>query len=102
MFRASEHAIGRAIVRYAEENEKCKLVCTEDAIIVPGRGLKCNVIGTEVLVGNAMWMEDNSLVAPKTHSFGKYEDQGKTAVYAAIDDEIGLDCLTFDVCVAFD
>ena len=58
-------------------------------MIVPGRGLKCNVIGTEVLVGNAMWMEDNSLSPPRNHSFGKYEDQGKTAVYVAIDDEIG-------------
>jgi P-type Cu+ transporter len=78
--RGSEHPLGEAIVRYAQDRGLQSLVVSAFEAI-PGQGVRATIGGREVLVGSA------SFVGPST-----FHDEaerlalaGKTPVYVAID-----------------
>ena len=55
---SSEHPLGRAIFKYAEEKGvDCSEGCV-DFVGRAGRGLECTVGTHSVLIGNVAWMEE--------------------------------------------
>ncbi len=58
----SEHPIAEAIVNYAKDRE-LELPSHSDFEAVTGQGIRCNVDGKSVLVGNLALMQDNGIDA---------------------------------------
>jgi P-type Cu+ transporter len=83
--RRSEHPLGEAVVRAAEERGLA-LSAPESFESIPGRGLTAVVDGHAVLVGNMALMADWSI---DTHELAavveRLQSEGKTAVIVAAD-----------------
>jgi Cu+-exporting ATPase len=83
--RPSEHPLGRAIVRGAEEREVA-LVDFTDFQSVTGRGVEATVDGRTVLVGSRQLLGERGIDAsPLEAQAAPLSEQGKTAIYAAVD-----------------
>lgn len=84
--RASEHPLGDAIVKAAEEREIATIPPT-DFQAVPGYGVQAKVNGREVQLGKASFLSDQMGSAlDALHTRGEaLQAQGKTLVYAAVD-----------------
>ncbi len=81
---SSEHFLARAIVNYAEEQAIELLDCSY-FYSETGRGIKAEVDGKKLFIGNKFWMDDQNvnvdgLVEQASHFAG----QGKTPVYMSI------------------
>ena len=74
--RASEHPLGEAIVKAAEERG-IGLAAPADFEAVPGQGVTAKVDGHVVLVGNESYASYGSN--------GTYAEEGKTPVYVSVD-----------------
>jgi Cu+-exporting ATPase len=59
----SEHVIGKAIVKYTEEEGKCKLKQPRNFEAVPGKGLQCKVSKKTIIIGNKQWLHENGTVS---------------------------------------
>lgn len=86
--KGSEHPLGEAIVREAEERGlEFKGIKNFDAI--PGHGIKVNIENKTILLGNLKLMKENSI---EVGSLGKESDrlanEGKTPMYIAIDNKL--------------
>ena len=83
----SEHPLAEAIVFYAQEKGIDILKSTE-FIYETGKGVRSQVNGKTILVGNELYMSDNSVSFSdiQDHS-NMLQEQGKTVVYAAIGQE---------------
>ncbi|HEX8312996.1 MAG TPA: heavy metal translocating P-type ATPase [Chthoniobacteraceae bacterium] len=81
--RGSEHPLGAAIARRAEERG---LVLTQAHAFeaVAGHGLSAEVNGRPVLIGNAQLLREHG-IEPAVASGDKLASAGKTPVYIAID-----------------
>lgn len=80
---ASEHPIGQAIVRAAQERGLA-LDEPSDFEALPGGGVRANVAGKHVLVGTAKLMRENDVDTSALDSqIEELESQGKTAVVVA-------------------
>ncbi len=80
----SEHPLGRAIVE-AARSEDISLPATEDFEAVPGRGIKVNVGGRPVLVGNRQLLADSGVaLAALEPKLVELESAGKTAMTIAV------------------
>ncbi len=85
--RGSEHPLGEAIVRAAQERQ-LTLANPQNFEAVTGHGIAAQVTGQKVLLGNRRLMVErrvnlNSLEA----NAERLQDQGKTAVWLAVDDQ---------------
>ncbi|MFQ5747458.1 MAG: heavy metal translocating P-type ATPase [Gemmatimonadota bacterium] len=87
--RRSEHPLGEAIVRGAEERS-LGLVDPEGFEAIPGHGLEASVAGRQVLLGNLKLMTDRGI------DFGSLGDEavrladgGKTPMFVAVDGRAG-------------
>ncbi|MBI5035654.1 MAG: copper-translocating P-type ATPase [Chloroflexi bacterium] len=81
----SEHPLGQAIVKHAQESG---LTLTEPSEFgaVAGHGLRARVDGHDVLIGNSKLFVDSHIVLDGLESqASKLSDEGKTAIFAAID-----------------
>lgn len=58
---ASEHPLGKAIVRHVKNIQNIPFLEVVDFEAVAGQGLKCTVDGSAILVGNRKWMLTNKL-----------------------------------------
>ncbi len=83
--KASEHPLGEAIVKSAEE-KGLKLFDVKDFIAIPGKGIEVKVGEKDVLLGNKALLEEKNIV------FGDFVEkaqdlasQGKTPMYIVID-----------------
>ena len=86
--KASEHPLGQAIVRKGEE-ELLKLTEPESFMAVPGKGLKAELEGKQVYIGNRKLMEDARIsIEQAEKELLRLEKEGKTAMIAAIDGKI--------------
>lgn len=84
----SEHPLGQAIVKRAKENG-LEIPVASDFEAIPGMGVRARVDGREVLVGNRMLMATRGVdVGKASESISDLENQGKTAMIAAIDGQI--------------
>ncbi|MBI2847542.1 MAG: heavy metal translocating P-type ATPase [Chloroflexi bacterium] len=83
--RSSEHPLGQAIIRGAEE-KKLKLADPADFQSVTGKGIKVRVDGRQVLVGNRRLLDDAGI---KTAALEKEAERlaadGKTPMFVAVD-----------------
>ena len=83
--KGSEHPLGQAIVKCAEERG-LKIPELEKFNVIPGHGVKANVEGKEVIVGNRRLMIDNMIaVDALENQVSRLELEGKTAMITAID-----------------
>ncbi len=82
----SEHPLGKAIVEKAKE-QGISLKEPRDFEAVKGLGIKANIDGKTVLVGNRRFMTSNDIeFDDKTENMLKHlEEQGKTAMIVVVD-----------------
>jgi Cu+-exporting ATPase len=84
----SEHPLGKAIVRRAEEQE-LTLGELQDFEAVRGKGVRGTVKGKGVLVGSRALLEEHGVgVAAVEDEMRRLEDEGKTAMLVAVDGEL--------------
>lgn len=82
----SEHPLAEAIVNYAESSD-LQIPLIEEFNSVSGMGVKGVVEGHQILIGKAEFLERESVDVDDLKVHGPtLESQGKTVVYAAIDD----------------
>jgi len=83
--QSSEHPLAQAVVDKARA-QNLALEAVEGFEAIPGHGLKANVAGKYLLVGNRKLMRDNN-VALGGHSehAASLEGAGRTVIYVAID-----------------
>ncbi|MGB6409495.1 MAG: copper-translocating P-type ATPase, partial [Planococcus donghaensis] len=86
--KGSEHPLGEAIVRAAEE-KKMKMMSLGNFEAIPGHGIEVMIDGKRLLAGNRKLMvkQNISLTALEEVS-DKLAQQGKTPMYVAIDNQI--------------
>ncbi|MBK5134099.1 heavy metal translocating P-type ATPase, partial [Candidatus Bathyarchaeota archaeon] len=84
----SEHPLGRAIIEEANQRTIGLEPLTEfDA--VPGKGIKTNIKGKSVLIGNEKLMIDNKIsIKDYKTKFQEFQQQGITTILISIDNNI--------------
>jgi Cu+-exporting ATPase len=81
----SEHPLGTAIVRGARERD-LTLVDPSDFDSITGRGIRANVDGHQVLVGNEALLADAGIdTSELTSEAARLAEAGRTPMFAAID-----------------
>jgi Cu+-exporting ATPase len=82
--KLSEHPLGRAIVRKAEE-KGISLDEPRDFMAIPGGGVRTSVGGNAVLIGNLNLMENEGVdVAPVKDIGERISSEAKTPVFVAV------------------
>ncbi|MFC1983426.1 heavy metal translocating P-type ATPase [Chloroflexota bacterium] len=83
--RSSEHPLGQAIVRGAEE-KGLKLVEPGEFESVTGKGIKASVDGKKLLVGNRRLLDDSHIETSNLEKEAeKLATEGKTSMFIAVD-----------------
>lgn len=86
--KGSEHPLGEAIVRKAEE-EKLELLKADKFEAIPGHGIEVALEGVDVLIGNRKLMDDRGI---SLGDLGSQSDrlagEGKTPMYVAVNNSI--------------
>ena len=83
--RGSEHPLGEAIVKGAEERG-VDIGAADGFAAIPGHGVSGRVDGREVLLGNLKLMQDRGIdVAGLTGDWERLASEGKTPMYVAVD-----------------
>jgi Cu+-exporting ATPase len=83
--KGSEHPLGEAIVRAAEE-QGLPLFPTEQFEAIPGRGIQTVIQGSTVLLGNEKLMgEKNISLADAAAKAERLAAEGKTPMFVAVD-----------------
>jgi len=86
--KGSEHPLGEAIVKSAEEKE-LDFIELENFNAITGHGIEVTVDGKAVLAGNRKLMDDRKISLSKLASTSdKLAHQGKTPMYIAVNDKI--------------
>jgi len=84
--KKSEHPLGKAIVKKAEENG-LQLFDTQKFISITGKGIKAEINDQSIVIGNIKLMEENNIrlndELTKTDS-DKISSKGKTSMYVAV------------------
>ncbi|MEW6033106.1 MAG: heavy metal translocating P-type ATPase [Bacillota bacterium] len=82
----SEHPLGQAVRRAAEDAGVGGLPPLEDFAALPGRGVKARIEGRAVLVGNRGLLEGEGVgTAPVLEAADRLERDGRTVVCVAVD-----------------
>ena len=85
--RGSEHPLGEAIVKGAEQRS-FPLANAENFAAIPGHGVSGRVDGRDVLLGNAKLMRDRGIaVDVLMKDWERLANEGKTPMYVAIGDQ---------------
>ena len=86
--KGSEHPLGEAIVRDAEQkNLKLKNVLDFEAI--PGKGIKCSIEDKRILLGNYKLMKDKNINLKNLLATSEeLASKGKTPMFIAINEKI--------------
>ena len=86
--QASEHPLSQAVVRAAEE-KGLALPPATDFIAAPGRGIRAQVEGKLIRVGNQAYMAESGISDNLHSDFAAsaqaFTEQGKTVVFVAVD-----------------
>ncbi len=83
----SEHSLGQAIVKSAEE-QGIKIIAPENFTAITGQGVTANIEGKKVLVGTRKLMTGIELSSAIENSLSKLENEAKTAMLVAQDKQI--------------
>lgn len=85
--KGSEHPLGEAIVRRAEEGGQ-RLVPFTDFSAIPGRGIKAQIEGRKLLLGNPQFLAEHHIsVETLAEQMTKFSSEGKTPMLVAIDQQ---------------
>jgi Cu+-exporting ATPase len=81
----SEHVLGKAIVEHAQ-NQGVNIEQPINFTAEPGKGLTCSVQNNDVLAGNSIWMQENSVpvLSNVEYQIAQLEREGKTVISVAI------------------
>lgn len=83
--KGSEHPLGEAIVRRAEE-ENLVLATMTDFIAIPGQGIKALIEGRHLLLGNMHLLKDNKVpLRELEREISNLAKEGKTPMLIAVD-----------------
>ena len=83
--KASEHPLGQAIVKKAEE-EEINLSNPESFMSITGKGLRADFEGKKVLIGNKRLMIENNIpIEDRESDLLKLQEEGKTAMLLSLD-----------------
>lgn len=86
--KGSEHPLGEAIVRAAEE-KNLKLVKIEDFEALPGMGIRGRLHNRTILLGNRNWFEENHFNLEKLNPvLDRLANEGKTSILVAEEQNI--------------
>jgi len=86
--KGSEHPLGEAIVRAAEE-KALNILKGEGFKAIPGQGIQVNIEGKVVLIGNRKLMvERNISLEGFEETSNRLAEEGKTPMYAAVDNKL--------------
>lgn len=86
--KGSEHPLGEAIVKGAEERQ-LSLMKTTTFHAIPGHGIEVTIDDQNVLLGNKKLMDDRMIsLAELSDTSDQLASDGKTPMYIAIDGEI--------------
>lgn len=86
--RGSEHPLAKAIVGEAIDRS-LNLPDPANFAAIPGRGLRAEVEGLSMLVGNARLMEEHDIsIQPVVKQIDSFERAGKTAMIVAIEGQV--------------
>ena len=86
--KGSEHPLGEAIVKAAEDRELV-LKKLEEFKAIPGHGIQCNIDGNKILLGNLKLMIENNInIQALDSESDKLAKEGKTPMYIAINEEL--------------
>jgi P-type Cu+ transporter len=86
--KGSEHPLAEAIVKQAQKIN-VKLSSAEGFEALPGRGVKCNVNGKQVLLGNRKIMQETNIQTAQIEAdMAELEAEGKTAMILAVDGKL--------------
>lgn len=87
--KGSEHPLGDAVVKAAEEKH-LKLENVSSFEAVSGFGIKCNISGKSILLGNQKFMRQNNVELNHMEEISnRFAIDGKTPMYIAADGIIG-------------
>lgn len=89
--KGSEHPLGEAIVRGADER-KVSLAEAKNFRSIPGKGIEAYIEDRKILLGTRKLMEENSIPFEGLEAeMRKFEENGKTAMLVALEDKaIGI------------
>ncbi len=83
--KASEHPLGEAIVKAAEE-EGIGLLNSENFMAIPGYGIEATIDSRKILLGNLKWMEKSGMILTGwLKEVERLSSEGKTAMFLSID-----------------
>ena len=82
--KGSEHSLGAAVVRECE-HRGLEFLGSEGFKAVPGRGISVTVAGKRLLFGNLAFMGENKILSADHPGAEDLSNQGKTAMYLAVD-----------------
>ena len=86
--KGSEHPLAESIVNYAKKNHIPFLEVAHFEAI-PGHGIKATIDGKSLCVGNRKFMiEENITINSAETQLSRFEQDGKTAMMIAIDNEL--------------
>jgi len=86
--KGSEHPLGEAIVKGAEERS-LELKNVDKFEAIPGYGIEVSIEGNKVLLGNMKLMVESKISLEKLEDISnKLAEEGKTPMYIAIDNKI--------------
>lgn len=80
----SEHPIAKAITEAAKERE-LSIPQADNITAIPGRGIKAQVGGQQLLIGNATLMEENKIEISAADKAAELENSGCMLMFAACD-----------------
>ncbi|MBM3897719.1 MAG: heavy metal translocating P-type ATPase [Thaumarchaeota archaeon] len=87
--KGSEHPLGEAIVRGAQERN-LKLQDATDFEAIPGHGVEATAMGKRVLLGNRKLMQSKNIsIEVAEEEMQTLENEGKTAMLVAVDGKLG-------------
>lgn len=70
---------------YLQDNLSIEIAQPSQFNITPGRGLRCNVDQTQVLVGNRAFMKENNVLLPTSLALvDRLEAEGKTCIIVSV------------------
>lgn len=82
--KGSEHPLGEAIVRAAQDGN-VELKAIENFNAIPGHGIKVDIEGETILLGNLKLMKENSIdIGSLLEESDRLAEEGKTPMYIAI------------------
>lgn len=86
--KGSEHPLGEAIIRGAEERN-IALLKTSKFYAIPGHGIEVEIEGKHIFLGNEKLMKDKNIEITLKDESDRLANEGKTPMYLAIDNELG-------------